>query len=104
MTYRLPAESVPCKFEQKYTDWVDYGSTRVPMETFECGWDGEDEKVANEIDKYTQRIDSFCGPKCPGYSRCDTEICQKHDYEFTDYCSECEIEAEESLESSVKLH
>lgn len=76
---------LPCKYEHYYTDWVPYGSTNVPMQSFECNYTGN--KPIEDVP-----ITEECSSKCIGYESVEVFVCQKHNEEYYDTCSQCEEE------------
>ncbi len=79
---------IPCRYAEHGCDWVDYGSTRVSMPSFECTYDG-DKEIPDDCKE---------NESCPGYKPVKTEVCKEHDREYIGFCWECADECEDRME------
>jgi len=86
---KMDEDLIPCKFEKRWSERHDYGSTTASEEMWECECPAEGDKLK----QINIRSDSgeICDRGCPGFEPVPVEVCSKHG-EFVGSCDGCENE------------
>ena len=80
---------IPCKFEKRWSERHDYGSTTASEEMWECECPAEGEKL--EQINIRSNSGEICDRGCLGFEPVPVEVCLKHG-EFVGSCDDCENE------------
>jgi hypothetical protein len=84
---KLDEKFIPCRFEKRWSERHDYGSTTASEEMWECESLAEGEKL--EQINIRSNSEEVCDRGCPGFEPVSVEICSKHG-EFVFSCDGCE--------------
>lgn len=86
MIKKIPADEIPCKFANHYTDQVPvpFGSGNCSMPGFVCEYNGDKQIPEDMVCRESA--------ECPAYKPVPIHLCVRHQEEYFEYCVACEGE------------